>query len=123
MIEPALLGMMTTPVVWTPFLAVSGSGFGDASYNAGAAKTVLCSIQGGMWRVIARAGAQEGQLVDSRQQIYARPTCTDGTPFTPRLKDKITLPAVYDPSEPPIIAIDPKFDEQGGSLNHVVVNL
>jgi hypothetical protein len=118
-IEPALLGMMTTPVVWTPFQALSGAGYGDASYNAGAAKTVLCSIQGGMWRVIAR----DGQAVDSRQQIFARPTCTDGTAFTPRLRDKITLPAVYDPTEPPIIAIDPKFDEQAGTLNHVVVSL
>lgn len=123
MIEPALLSFMTTPVVWTPFQALTGAGFGDTSYNAGAAKTVLCSVQGGLRRVIGGPGASEGQYVDSRQQIFARPTCTDGTPFTPRLKDKITLPAVYEPTEPPIIAIDPKFDEQGGSLNHVVVSL
>jgi hypothetical protein len=76
-----------------------------------------------MWRVIARQGGREGQLVDSRQQIIARPSCTDGTAFTPSLKDKITLPAVYEPREPPIIAVDPKFDEQNGSLNHVVVQL
>ena len=123
MIHPALLSMMKTPVVWTPYTAKSGAGYGDASYNAGAAKTVLCSIQGGMWRVISRSGASEGQMVDSRQQIFARPTCTDGTPFTPRLKDRITLPAVYDPTEPPIIAVDPKFDEQNGTLNHVVIHL
>jgi hypothetical protein len=122
-IEPALLGMMTTPVVWTPFLASSGSGFGDPTYDAGAAKTVLASIQGGTWRVMSRAAGKEGQLVDSRQQIFARPTCTDGSPFLPRLKDKLTLPAVYDPTEPPIIAVDPKFDEQLGTLNHVVVHL
>jgi hypothetical protein len=121
-IEPALLGMMTTPVVWTPFLASSGAGFGDPTYDAGAAKTVLCSIQGGVWRIVVR-GSGEGQAVDSQQQIFARPTCTDGSPFTPRLKDKLTLPAVYDPVEPPIIAIDPKFDEQSGTLNHVVVHL
>ena len=119
MIEPALLGMMTTPVVWTPFQALSGAGYGDASYNVGAAKTVLASIQGGMWRVING----QGNIVDSRQQIFARPTCTDGAVCAPRLKDKITLPAVYDPVEPPIIAIEPKFDEQGGTLNHVVVHL
>lgn len=119
MIEAALLSFMTTPVVWTPFQAKTGGGFGDATYNTGAAKTVLCSIQGGMWRVISK----DGQHVDSRQQVIARPTCTDGSAFLPRLKDKITLPAAYDPTEPPIIAVDPKYDEQGGSLNHVVISL
>lgn len=123
MISPALLGMMTTPVTWTPYQARIGGGFGDSTHNAALAKTVLCSIQGGMWRVIARQGGREGQMVDSRQMILARPTCTDGAAFTPRLKDKITLPSVYDPTEPPIIAVDPKFDEQNGSLNHVVIHL
>jgi hypothetical protein len=119
-ISSALLPMMTTPVTWTPFQAKAGTGFGDSTFNASTAKTVLCRIERGQRRVMGR-GQQHGQETLSSVTLFARPNCTDGTAFAPKLKDKFTLPDIYDPREPPVLALDPTLDQTG--INHWVISL
>lgn len=118
-LEAALEKFMKTPITWTQFQARAGTGYGDRTYNAGAAKTVLCRVERGWKR--AMIGGQ-GHETLSTVQVFARPFCTDGTAFSPSLKDKITLPAAYNPQEPPILSVEPVGDDVN-ETNHWVILL
>lgn len=117
-LEPSLQKFMKTPITWTPYQARAGTGFGDRT--PGAAKTVLCRVERGQKR--AMIGGGQGQETLSTVQVFARPFCTDGSDFTPSLKDKITLPAAYNPQEPPILSVEPVGDDVG-ETNHWVILL
>lgn len=116
--DQALLRYCVTPVTWTPPGVRTGAS-GDRVAGV-TTKTVLCRIRGGQKRHISKSKGMEGQETLSTVKVIARPTCTDGTAFEPALKDKVTLPAGYDPLSPPILSIERPLDENGG-LDHVVL--
>lgn len=116
--DQALLRYCVTPVTWTKPGARTGAS-GDRAAGT-VTKTVLCRVQGGQKRHVSGARGGEGQVTLSTVQVIARPTCSDGTAFTPELKDKITLPSGYDPLSPPILSIDRVLTETG-TLDHLVL--
>lgn len=116
--DQALLRYCVTPVTWTKPGARTGAS-GDRVAGT-VSKTVLCRIQGGQKRHISRTKGAEGQETLSTVQVIARPLCTDGTAFSPELKDKVTLPPGYDPLSPPILSLDRVLTESG-AVDHWVL--
>jgi hypothetical protein len=91
------------------------SGAASASYAAG--KPWKARIEHRQKRVYNR----EGQEVTSSTQVYMPPQPIDGSPVAPTIDFRVTLPAGYAPTQPPILSVERHNDDQG--LHHWVLNL
>jgi hypothetical protein len=112
-----LLDLMSTTVKWAPSTGLSGGGvqvFGTSS-------TIQARIESGN-RLVRD---QTGKEVASAITLFLRPTDVAGTTFMPKVKDQITLPAPYAPTNPQIIAVRiiPDAESQGGEFHHYELSL
>jgi len=59
--------------------------------------------------------------VVSQTALYLKPTDLAGNPVAIGKADQITLPAGFVPATPPLISVQPHYDEAG--LHHLEVRL
>lgn len=102
--ESAFDEFLNLTVTLTP--QSSRDGWGKAG-GAGTAKTVAARIEQDMKLV----RDENGREVASRVAIYLKPTDSTGAAYTIAKGDKITLPSGFVPQEPPIISVQPHYDE------------
>lgn len=90
------------------------TGFAGASQvpSYAAAKTVLGRVEAYGKLVKDNSGRE----VMSGTRLLLRPAAADGSAIAPKVGDKFTLPAGYDPQAPPVISVRRENDEQG--LHH-----
>lgn len=78
----------------------------------GTAKTVKARVEQ-LARLVRDANGRE---VVSNTRVILKPVATDGSAFTPTVKDRLTLPAGYTPQAPPPINVLRVNDD--GGLHH-----
>jgi len=95
------------------------TGFGGASQvrTYAASKTWLGRVES--YGKLVRDN--QGREVASNTRFLGRPAASDGSAITPKVGDRITLPAGYDPQQPPIISVRRENDQHG--LHHWEVYL
>lgn len=109
----ALASLMKDSIGWEARTGMSAS----QAPTYAASKTALGRIEQHT-RLVRDA---QGREVASNTRLFLRPRLSDGTAFTPKVGDRFTLPAGYDPQQPPVISVQRENDEVG--LHHWVVNL
>lgn len=90
-------------------------GWGAAS-GVGTAFTVMGRVE----QDIKLVRDENGREVASRVALYLKPYKTTGEGYVLAKGDKITLPAGFLPQEPPIISVQPHYDETA-TLHHYEV--
>lgn len=100
-----LLELMPSSVLIAPFVSQSGST--QPTYGADVA--YQCRISMGAQYV----RSADGREVMARGRIYLATT----NAFT--VRDRVTLPAGYGPTQPPIVNVNTEDDQNGA--NHVVL--
>lgn len=95
------------------------TGFAGASQvrTYAASKTVLGRVEA-YGKLVRDNNARE---VLSGTRLLLRPLASDGSAYTPKVGDRLTLPAGYDPQQPPIISVRRENDQTG--LHHFEVYL
>lgn len=102
--ESAFDEFLNLTVTVTPYS--SRDGWGAAS-GAGTA----FSVGGRIEQDIKLIRDETGREVASRVALYLKPVKTSGEAYTLSKLDKITLPAGFSPQEPPILSVQPHYDE------------
>jgi hypothetical protein len=109
--------LLTTTVTWAPSTGLSGGG----AQVFGAALTIQARIEPGS-RLVRD---QTGREVASAITLFLKPTSTTGSTYLPTVKDRITLPSPYAPTNPQIIAVRiiPDAMSEGNSFHHFELSL
>jgi hypothetical protein len=110
--DAALEEFFTETVTLAP---LSGQTLSQAR-SYGAAKSIHARIEQGS-RLVRAA---DGREVVSQTRAFLKPVATDGSSFTPKIDDQLTLPAGYTPQQPPLIAMERHNDLDG--LHHWVLH-
>jgi hypothetical protein len=115
--DKELLDLMTTTVKWAPSTGLSGGG----AQVFGTSSTIQARIEPGN-RLVRD---QTGREVASAITLFLRPTTVNGSTYMPTVKDQITLPSPYAPTNPQIIAVRiiPDAESQGGEFHHYELSL
>lgn len=99
------LGMMPNIVKLEPFSSLDA--FGEPSFGAAQSFRARIELKGRLIR------DNQGREVASRGRVFLATTAPPST------KDRLTLPAPYEPTNPLILDVRPVEDESG--IHHVVL--
>jgi len=102
-------------VTVTPYGSRDGWG---AAGGASSAFTVMARVE----QDIRLVRDQNGREVASNVAVFMKPYKTTGEGYVLAKLDKITLPTGFLPQEPPIISVQPHFDESA-ALHHYEVRM
>lgn len=102
---PAVRDLFPHTVTWEAYS--SQNAYGEPTYAAAITYPARVEMRS---RLIAGSGGNE---ITARGRIFLHST---GIPTT---RDRITLPSGFDPTQPPLLDVNPVYDDRG--LDHVVV--
>lgn len=104
-IDPNLLSLMIESVTLQPYTGQDA--YGVPTYGTGVSYAARVSLKNELVR------AHDGREIASRGKVYV------AMDTVPDVRSKLTLPSGYQPTQPPILDVQPEQDELG--LNHVVL--
>lgn len=108
--EAEFFDMMPATVQVAPY--VSDDQYGKPTYGADVAYSARISIKDELVR------SHDGREIAARGKVYLFSTVPPIT-TVPTTRDRITLPAQYVPTKPPILDVQPETDQAG--IHHVVL--